>query len=300
MPVSGVMDSNYLYLGMNFSKSQKMRPFLNHERLMTQSGFDAAFHRWIIMKKGILVIVLLCISMLALSQQEKNENLRLAGSVTLTTKGLSTFPNLTLGKPAAIFDFSVGGDKFRFDPTLRFGLDGKPWTFIFWLRYQAIQTEKFGLRVGAHPAYSFRTIEMVQIGKNIDILRATTFLAGEIAPVFRVAKNVTLGPYIILTHGVDDDAVQYSNFISLVSNITDINLGGKLYSNLMGQAYYLRMDDRNGYYINGTLSVNMRNFPLSVSSTVNRAIESTIPGEKLLWNLNLIYRFGGIYRKLVQ
>jgi hypothetical protein len=60
------------------------------------------------------------------------------------------------------------------------------------------------------------------------------------------------------------------------------------------------MDDRNGYYINGTLSVNMRNFPLSVSSTVNRAIESTIPGEKLLWNLNLIYRFGGIYRKLVQ
>ncbi|MBN1984722.1 MAG: hypothetical protein JW761_00395, partial [Prolixibacteraceae bacterium] len=31
------------------------------------------------------------------------------GTATLTTKGLSTFPNLTLGKPAAIFDLSMGG-----------------------------------------------------------------------------------------------------------------------------------------------------------------------------------------------
>jgi hypothetical protein len=30
------------------------------------------------------------------------------GAVTITTKGISTIPNLTLGKPAAIFDLSVG------------------------------------------------------------------------------------------------------------------------------------------------------------------------------------------------
>lgn len=253
--------------------------------------------RWINpLKKSTFILTLLCISLLAYSQETKSENLRMTGSVTVTTKGLSTFPNLTLGKPAAIFDFSVGGDKFRFDPTLRFGLDGKPWTFIFWLRYQAIQTEKFGLRIGAHPAYSFRTIEMVQIGKNTDILRATTYLAGEIAPVFRVAKNITLGPYIILTHGVDDDAVQYSNFISLVTNISNINLGERIYSSLMAQAYYLRMDDREGFYVNGTLSLNRRNFPLSLSTTINKAIETTIVGKSLLWNVNLIYRFGGMYR----
>ncbi len=54
------------------------------------------------------------------------------GAATITSKGLSTFPNLTLGKPAAILDLSVGGEKFRFEPTIRFALEGmKPWTFIF-------------------------------------------------------------------------------------------------------------------------------------------------------------------------
>ena len=274
-----------------------MKSYLNHKELMGKPlGTLSTGCRIRILKKATLVFVLVSITMLASSQENQNKTLRLTGAATLTTKGLSTFPNLTLGKPAAVFDFSVGGDKFRFDPTLRFGLDGKPWTFIFWLRYQAIQTEKFGLRIGVHPAYSFRTIEMVQIGKNTDILRATTYLAGEIAPVFRVAKNVTLGPYIILTHGVDDDAVQYSNFISLVTNISNINLGERIYSSLMAQAYYLRMDDREGFYVYGTLSLNRRNFPLSLSTTINKAIETTIVGKSLLWNVNLIYRFGGMYR----
>ena len=261
---------------------------------------DASFPRWIkIMKKGTLVIILLCITMLATSQEKEIENIRLTGSMTLTTKGLSTFPNLTLGKPAAIFDFSVGNDQIRFDPTLRFGLDGKPWSFIFWLRHEAIRTEKFGLRIGAHPAVTFKTIDVIQNGSSSEMLRSTTFLAAEVAPVFRVAKNISLSPYYLFSYGIEDYAVQYSNFFTLIANIANINLTENIYSNLMAQVFYLKMDDRDGIFVNSTLSVNKRNFPLSVSSTLNRAIESTIPGDKLLWNLNLTYRFGGVYRKEV-
>jgi len=249
------------------------------------------------MKKSTLSVALLCIALLVTSQDVKNENIRLTGSVTLTTKGLSTFPNLTLGKPAAIFEFSVGNDQFRFDPTLRFGLDGKPWSFIFWLRHEAIRTEKFGLRIGAHPAVTFKTIDVIQNGSSSEMLRSTTFLAAEVAPVFRVAKNISLSPYYLFSYGIEDYAVQYSNFFTLIANIANINLTENIYSNLMAQVFYLKMDDRDGLFVNSTLSVNKRNFPLSVSTTLNRAIESTIPGDKLLWNLNLTYRFGGVYRK---
>lgn len=271
---------------------------LNLEPPGALTGGKANNGRWInLLKKSTLILALLCITMPGFSQEQKTESIRMTGSATVTTKGLSTFPNLTLGKPAVIFDFSVGGDQFRFDPTLRFGLDGKPWSFIFWLRHEAIRTEKFGLRIGAHPAVTFKTIDVVQNGSSSEMLRSTTYLAAEIAPVFRVAKNISLSPYYLFSYGIEDYAVEYSNFFTLIANIANINLTENIYSNLMAQVFYLKMDDRDGVFVNSTLSVNKRNFPLSVSSTLNRAIESTIPGDKLLWNLNLIYRFGGVYRK---
>lgn len=271
---------------------------LNFESTMTRTGGMTETGRWVnLLKKSTLIMAMLCLASLGFSQEKGTDNLRMTGSVTVTSKGLSTFPNLTLGKPAAIFDFSVGGDQFRFDPTLRFGLDGKPWSFIFWLRHEAIKTKKFGLRVGAHPAVTFKTIDVVHNGSTSEMLRATTYLAAEIAPVFRVAKNISLSPYYLFSYGIEDYAVQYSNFFTLIANITNINLSENIYSNLLAQVFYLKMDDWDGVFINSTLSVNKRNFPLSVSSTLNRAIESTIPGDKLLWNLNLIYRFGGDYRK---
>ena len=65
------------------------------------------------------------------------------GAITVTTKGISTFPNLTLGKPAAIFDLVAGNGRLSFEPTFRFSLEGEPWTFLFWGRYKAVQNDKF-------------------------------------------------------------------------------------------------------------------------------------------------------------
>lgn len=252
-----------------------------------------------VQKIQLIVYLLFFVSTIAFSQETENKNqtFHLNGNITVTTKGLSTFPNLTLGKPAAIFDFSIGGERFRFDPTLRFGIGGKPWTFIFWMRYQAVRTEKFGLRFGAHPAYSFKTISAIQNGKATNLLRTHQFLAGEIAPVFRVAKNISIGPYYIYSRGVDENAVRNSNFITLMANFSSINLSDNTFLRLMAQAYFLKMDANDGFYINSTLSINRRNFPVSVSSTLNKAIDSTLPGDDFLWNINLTYSFNRNYRK---
>ena len=221
-----------------------------------------------------------------------------SGSATLTTKGLSTFPNLTLGKPAAIFDFSVGGEKFRFEPTLRFALDGKPWSFIFWFRYELLKTKAFQLKLGAHPAYSFKTISVIENGVPTEVQRVQQFLAGEIAPVFYIAKNINIGPYYLYANGITDGAVQNSHFISLRANFTNINIAEKYFLKWMAQSYYLKMNAKDGFYINSTLSANRRNFPFSASSSINYKFESTIPGDDFLWNLNLTYTFGGKYNRI--
>lgn len=220
------------------------------------------------------------------------------GSSTFTTKGLSTFPNLTLGKPAAIFDFSVGSQKFRFEPTLRFGLDGKPWSFIFWFRYELLKTNKFQFKIGAHPAYAFKTISVTDNGKTSEIHRVQQFVASELAPVYFLTKSISAGPYYIYAKGVTKEAVQNSNFISLRVNFSNIQVTDKYFLRWMMQGYYLKMDANDGFYVNSTLSFNRRNFPFSVSSTINKALESTIPGDDFLWNINLTYAFGGKYGKI--
>jgi hypothetical protein len=221
-----------------------------------------------------------------------------AGTITLTTKGLSTFPNLTLGKPASILDLTMGGDKFRFEPTMRFDMKGNPWTFIFWFRYKILENEKFQLRVGAHPAYSFKTVNVSSNGIAQEMLRVHQYLAGEISHLFFISKKFTVGPYYIYAYGVSEDAVRNSNFVSFRVNVSEIHLAENYFLRLIAQAYYLQLDVNDGFYVNSNLSLNRRKFPFSVSSTINKTIESTIPGDNLLWNINLTYSFGRIYRGL--
>jgi len=41
-----------------------------------------------------------------------------------------------------MFDLSMG-KRLSFDPMFRFSLEGKPWTFIFWFRYQVLNNDRF-------------------------------------------------------------------------------------------------------------------------------------------------------------
>lgn len=46
------------------------------------------------------------------------------GTVSVTNNGFSFIPLFSLGKPAAVVNLSVGGNRFSFDPQFRFDLDG--------------------------------------------------------------------------------------------------------------------------------------------------------------------------------
>jgi hypothetical protein len=61
--------------------------------------------------KMILFLVQLCISHILLAQNEDSFAPKInnfTGAVTIQSKGISTIPNLTLGKPAIIFDMKLG------------------------------------------------------------------------------------------------------------------------------------------------------------------------------------------------
>jgi len=253
---------------------------------------------WYAARRSLSFFVLFNLTSVSFSQNIDSTKVvsHFGGAVTVTNKGISLIPNLTLGKPAAIFDLSVGRKRISFEPQFRFALEGKPWTFIFWWRYKIVEGKKFRMNIGAHPAFAFKTITFENDTVPQEIIRVQRYLAGEIVPTYALSKNIGVGIYYLPSVGLQDDGVKYTNYLGFRFYFSNIRLSDKYYLRFNPQVYYLRMDSDDGIYANATLFLARHNFPLSVSALVNRTIQTDIPvGEDFIWNISLTYSFNNDY-----
>lgn len=253
--------------------------------------------------KKIFIWTLLAVmlsNLQALSSGQVRDSIRVpfrfAGGVSITNKGISTIPNLTLGKPAAIFDMSAGKGKLSFEPQLRFALEGKPWSFLFWWRYKLLKTDRFQINLGVHPALSFRR-KMITIDDHIqEDMLVRRYLAGEIAPTYMLTKDAGIGLYWLYSRGIEKDITRNTNLISVRGSISNLRIGEKFYLRINPQVYYLLMDGVDGVYVNSTITVAKRGFPVTLSSLINQPLKTNIPvGNEFLWNVSINYTFGKEY-----
>jgi len=122
------------------------------------------------------------------AQTEKNSISKVnnfTAVVTVQNKGISTIPNLTLGKPAVIFDMKLGR-KLSFEPQFRFSLeDGKPWAMVLWWRYYGSVSERFKLTYHANYSLSFKTIGLYNAdGSDREVNRTNRYLTGAMTPSY--------------------------------------------------------------------------------------------------------------------
>ncbi len=210
--------------------------------------------------------------------------------LNITNNGFSIIPAFTLGAPAAYLDMRMGNKRISFEPQFRFALEGRPWSFVFIYRYKAIIKPKFQLSLGVHlPGLNFVTNTVMINGIEEKLSVTRRFLAAEINPTYKISKKVSVGLYFLRGHGFQNHGPQNSTFLSLVGNFTKIKLVGKTYVNFSPQAFYLTVDANDGFYVNATTTFGVNGFPLTISSIVNKAIESTIPARDFDWNISLIY-----------
>jgi hypothetical protein len=250
------------------------------------------------MKRIFALFLLSCLFYDSFSQTTDSIQIpfRFAGAVTVTTKGISTVPNLTLGKPAAIFDISAGKGRLSFEPQLRFALEGKPWSFLFWWRYKLLRTDKFQVNLGAHPAISFRRKMITVNDQTEEDMVVRRYLAGELAPSYFPAKNISIGLYWLYSRGIEKDLTRNNNLISVRGSFSNLRITDQFYLRINPQVYYLIMDDKDGLYFNSTITLARKRFPVSVSSLINQPIKTNIEiGNEFLWNLSITYSFGKEY-----
>uniref|UniRef100_UPI0040487EC1 hypothetical protein n=1 Tax=Algoriphagus sp. TaxID=1872435 RepID=UPI0040487EC1 len=213
------------------------------------------------------------------------------GVITATNNGVSIIPSFTLGRPALLFDLSLSGERFSFDPMLRFGMDGKPWSFVFWGRYKAIKDKRFTLSLGAHPAFIFAERIVKVNGKEETMLVSQRFLAMEVAPTYKISKRLSMGLYYLRGHGFNPIPPDNSNFIALNTVISGVPVGGGFTMRINPQLFYLKVDDDSGTYATSNFTVSKPGFPIGFQGLVNQKIKSSIPGDDLIWNVGLLYIF---------
>lgn len=223
--------------------------------------------------------------------------MQLKAAITVTSKGISFVPAFSLGKPAAIFNLSMGKRRFFVEPELRFSLKGRPWSYLFWLRYKIKSTGKFQINTGTHLGLNHR-YDSISVNGTVSTtgLVVRRYLAGELAPNYFISKNVSIGAYYMYSRGMDDGTIKNSHFVTINSNISNIKLGDQFYARITPQLYYLALDARDGLFITSGFNLSKKNFPLTLQSIINKSLDTDIPGsEKFLWNVSLIYSFSKKY-----
>lgn len=219
------------------------------------------------------------------------------GSVTLTTNGISTIPNYILGKPAAIFIMSVG-KKISFEPEFRFSLEWKPWMFMFWWRYDLLKSDRHYIRLGINSQVNFNKVLTTNNGITNDIQAASRFLTGDLSQSYFVTRNYSVGIYYMYSHTLEKTGLKDLHYLALRNNFLNIKLPKQFFMKFSPQVYYLRVDEKDGFYFSETLTLAERNFPLTISSIITNPIKTNIPvNNHLLWNINLTYSFNNEYMK---
>lgn len=218
------------------------------------------------------------------------EPLQASANVNISNNGLSLFPNFSLGRPAAIINLSVKKKGFAFEPELRWGLDGKPWSYIYWFRYRYRASKKFELRAGVHPAYIFSENEVQINGKTEMRYISQRYAAAEIAPTYKFSDKFSLGIHYLTGRGLDPYAIRSSHFLSMQPSFSNIKLNKDIFLSFNPQIFFLQLADNKGVYFSEYLTVNKRNFPVYLSSVFTYKIKSDVAGDKVVWNVGINYK----------
>lgn len=254
-----------------------------------------------IIKNPIVLIFIFLNGFNAIAQEETEPFLDdFRGTASVTHNGISLVPSFSLGDPALLFDLKFTKGKLSFEPDMRFALEGKPWSFLFWFRYKAIQKERFSLRIGAHPALNFRTVNVIRNGVSEELLESRRYLAAEIVPNYKISEKVSVGMYYLRGQGFDE-GVKTTNFVVFNSAFNNLYISEKFYFNVSPQVYFLTLDNLKGFYAVGFITFVKKDFPLSISAILNKAIDTEIvPEDDFIWNVSLNYSFGNADRRMLK
>jgi hypothetical protein len=104
-----------------------------------------------------------------------------------------------------------------------------------------LRTDKFQINIGAHPALSFKTVNITTDSVSKEKITADRYLAGEISPYYFPVKNIGIGVYYFYAYCIEKDLTRNTQLVSIRSNFSNIRISDNVFMKFAPQIYYLRM-----------------------------------------------------------
>ena len=164
---------------------------------------------------------------------------------------------------------------------------------VFWWRYYGSVSDKLKVTLHANHSLSFKSINsFTATGTSQEIIRTTRYLAAAIAPDYQINKYLGAGMYLFYTRGIEKFITRNTWMVSFRPRISNIPVTKNIVARFGPEIYYLKMDDKDGTYLNTTFLISKKNFPISISALINKPLKSNILSDyDFLWNAGLIYSF---------
>jgi hypothetical protein len=231
------------------------------------------------------------------SQSEDSSTIKpktsFSGTVGITNNGFSIIPTFSLNSPAFIINLAWKRKRLSFEPDIRLVPKLNKGGLIWWLRYRIVDNKKFSFRVGAHPAFSLIRKPVTDNGVDREITEMLRFFAFEAVPSVTINKNLGLSAMYLEGHGLQKHGPQITRVLFLNTNITDLKIGEKLRLGLFPSVFFLNTDGYRGDYFTFTGAITHKQWPLVLQSTINKTLQSNVPGNKdFMWNVLLGWKFG--------
>ncbi|SOE20308.1 hypothetical protein SAMN06298216_0801 [Spirosomataceae bacterium TFI 002] len=222
---------------------------------------------------------------------QKDSTLYLAGAIQVTNNGFSNIPTFTLGKPAAIFNFTTRSNRLSFEPEMRFSYEGKLWSILLWGRYKLVEKENYQLRVGLHPGFAFNSQTSSIGSETIESQVVRRYLTGEISQTFKMNNHLSSTVYYLYANGRDVGTPKNTHYLAYILGVSNLKVSENLSFNVIPQVFYLRTGGKEGYYFSSALQVKKQGWPVHLGAMMNKSIRSEINAKDFNWNLSLHYTF---------
>jgi hypothetical protein len=224
-----------------------------------------------------------------------------SGQVGITNNGFSIIPSFSLNSPAAILSCSVRKNKLSFEPDIRLVPDASKGGFLFWLRYRLVDEQKFKLRLGAHPAFSFIHRDVTTNGNTTQITEMLRFGAFEVVPSYQIKPNWGVSAMYLQGHGLQQHGPQLTRALFLNTHISNIELGKQLRFHLFPSVFFLYTDGYKGNYLTVTGVLAHTELPFTLQSTINQTFKSDIPNNQdFMWNVMVAYNFNKTFKTVKE
>jgi hypothetical protein len=253
------------------------------------------------MRLLVLFVLLFFCSVLSFAQTDDSTQTPMvfSGNVGFTNNGFSIIPTFSLDNPAFVANLSFRKKKLSFEPDIRLVPNAEKGGLIWWFRYQLVDQNKFGFRVGTHPAFTLIRRTDTEDGKSKEITEMLRFLAFEAVPSYQMTQKFNISAMYLQGNGLQKHGPQLTRVLFLNSNITNIGMGKNLYFNLFPSIYFLYTDGYRGEYLTITGAIFHKKLPFSLQATINQTFKLDIPdNQNFMWNVTLNYNFRKVFKKL--